>query len=126
MEGIVILGSLSSNRDPLRRIQVFEAVPYAYRSLEEAIQGAKSHYWTNFSQGKAPQFRVYQSTDPDGSTYALVEVSDGHGDMRFTALYKIIAGKYRWAVEQGAATASQTDVQTPVATPAEIPPAEPR
>jgi hypothetical protein len=99
MPGIVILGSLSTNNDPSKRIQVFEAAPVVYTSLEGAIQAAKNHYSLNFGQGRVPQFRVYQSTDPDGATYAIVEVTEGPGDMAFMALYKIIAGKYQWATD---------------------------
>ena len=95
MEPIVILGSLSSNRDPLKRIQVFEMVPAAYTSMEEAIRAAKEHFRLNFAQGVVPQFRVYQATDPDGTEYAFVEVT-GSTDMTFVSLYKIIAGKYGW------------------------------
>src|SRR5262249_35470426 len=106
MEGIVILGSLSTNRDPNKRTQVFEPTPNAYTSLEEGIQAAKDHYWTNINRGTVPRFRVYESSDPDGTTYALMEVSEGSGDMVFVALYKIIAGKYRWRREPGTETQS--------------------
>jgi hypothetical protein len=102
MQEIVILGSLTTNRDPMRRIHVFESSPVAFTSLEEAIRAAKLDYQTNINkdQDTVPQFRVYESSDPDGTHYALLEVSDRRGDMVFLALYKIIVGKYRWAETQ--------------------------
>ncbi len=95
MEKIVILASLTTNSDQLRRIHLFAMTPLAYTSLDEAIEAAKSHYRTNYASSPAPQFRVYESSDPDGAIHALVEVSEGHNaDMMFTALYKVIAWKY--------------------------------
>jgi hypothetical protein len=76
---------------------VYQTVPVAYTSLEQAIQGAKDHFRANyFGLVVLPKFRVYQSTDPDGVTYAFVEVTRGEEDMVLLALYKIIAGKYRF------------------------------
>lgn len=96
MPNVVILASLTTNRDPVQRIHVFETV-FAYISLEAAIQAAKFHYFSNFNPPETvPQFRVYQAYDPDGSTHALLEVSDGRGDMSFVALYKIVADKYQF------------------------------
>ena len=106
MQEIVILGSLNTNRDPTKRIHVFESSPVAYASLEEAIRAAKHHYQMNINtdQNQVPRFRVYESSDPDGTLYALLEVSDGREDMVFVALYKIIAGKFRWAETNGEAS----------------------
>jgi hypothetical protein len=122
MDGIVILGSLDTNRDPTKRIHVFESAPLAYTSLEEAIQAAKADYWKNIGpgQGAVPQFRVYESSDPDGTTYALIEVTDKRGDMTFVALYKIIAGKYGLTEAAGLAP-QETGGFHSVAGPTQVP-----
>jgi hypothetical protein len=70
--------------------------------MDQAIESAKAHYRRNYSKGGVPQFRVYESSDPDGAAYALIEVSEGEPmDMRFVALYKVIAGKYRFDKRPG-------------------------
>src|SRR5262249_19827571 len=117
----------ASNRDPLNRIQVFELLPLAFTSLEEAIQAAKDHFRGNYGQGIVPQFRVYQSTDPDGTTYAFVEVTRGNEDMVFVALYKIIVGKYQWAIPTSGTMRTSTipplpGSGSPLISPTDMPP----
>jgi hypothetical protein len=95
MSNVVILASLSTNADPLMRFQTFELMPVAYTSLDEAIRATKLHYTANWGRDTVPEFRVYESGDPDGTVYAIVEVSEMRGsDLTFAALYKIVAGKY--------------------------------
>lgn len=90
---IVIVGGLSNNGRP----QVFLNLGIAAQTMDEGIQAAMDHYHSNYAHGASPQFRTYKATDPDGSEHALVEVYDVRGDMVFTGLYKVIAGKYQWA-----------------------------
>jgi hypothetical protein len=91
--GIVIVGGLSHNGQP----QVLLNVGITCQTMDEGIQAAKDHYRNNHAHGGKPQFRTYKATDPDGSEHAIVEVYDVRGDMVFTGLYKVIAGKYQWA-----------------------------
>jgi hypothetical protein len=90
--GIVIVGELSNNGQP----QVFN-MGITCHTLDEGIQAAMDHYRKNYAHGSSPQFRTYKATDPDGSEHALVEVYDFRGDLVFTGLYKVIAGKFQWA-----------------------------
>jgi hypothetical protein len=91
--GVVVVGGPPDNGMP----KVMTSIPVGYSTMDEGIQAAIDHYRANAGRGKNANFRVYKSADPDGSEYALVEVSDGGGDMVFTGLYKVIAGKYQWA-----------------------------
>ena len=89
---VVVAGSLLSNRDPdpRRRVQVFEYIPVGYDSLEEAVEAVREFHRMNFAPDEDPAIRVYRASDPDGTEYALVEVSAGRGDMAFGGLYKLV------------------------------------
>ena len=101
MGNVVILASLATNRDALKRFQNFELMPVAYTSLDEAIRATKLHYTAKWGGQTVPEFRIYESGDPDGTVYAIVEVSEKRGsDLTFTALYKIVAGKYGFRMSQ--------------------------
>jgi hypothetical protein len=91
MAGVIIAASLSSNRDPKRRVQLFEMLPVGFGSLEEAVEAVRQFHRMNFAPGEDPAFRVYRASDPDGTEYALVEVSAGQGDLAFSGLYKLVA-----------------------------------
>ena len=90
---LVLVVGLFNNGKP----QVFTNVGLTAHTIEEGIDLAIQHFRMNYPQVKNPQYRAYNAKDPDGSEHTLIEVYDGRGDMVFTGLYKVIAGKYQWA-----------------------------
>lgn len=95
-ETVFTAGSLVTNEDPMRRIQVFVAIPLSYATLEEAVEGVKDYYRLNFAEGarvpfEALTFTVYASGDGNA---AFVEVGDGGGLFRNVGLFKVV--KVKW------------------------------
>jgi hypothetical protein len=88
-----LIGSLDSNRDPMKCRLIFGSHGSA-ATAAEAIRAVENDFRMNFAKHHPgltnPKFIPY--TAPDGSV--LVEVSDGWGMASTVALYKILPGQF--------------------------------